>query len=40
MKAEATGGPIMSAVSKNTTGHMGVVGAHMVDVEVDTKLGA
>ena len=38
-KAESTGGPIMAAVSKNTTGHMGVVGAHMVDVEVDTETG-
>jgi CO/xanthine dehydrogenase Mo-binding subunit len=39
MKAEATGGPITAAVSKNTTGHMGVVGAHMVDVEVDPETG-
>jgi len=38
-KAESTGGPIAAAVSKNTTGHMGVVGAHMVDVEVDTETG-
>ena len=38
-KAESTGGPITAAVSKNTTGHMGVVGAHMVDVEVDTETG-
>ena len=38
-KMEATGGPIMSAVSKNTKGHMGVVGAHMVDVEVDPETG-
>ena len=38
-KAEATGGPIMAAASKNTTGHMGVVGAHMVDVEVDPETG-
>lgn len=39
MKAEATGGPITAAVSKNTSGHMGVVGAHMVDVEVDPETG-
>lgn len=39
MKAEQTGGPILAAVSKNTTGHMGVVGAHMVDVEVDPETG-
>ena len=39
MKAGSTGGPIMAAVSKNTTGHMGVVGAHMVDVEVDPETG-
>jgi CO/xanthine dehydrogenase Mo-binding subunit len=39
MKAEATGGPILAAVSKNTTGHKGVVGAHMVDVEVDPETG-
>ena len=39
MKAETTGGPITAAVSKNTTGHMGVVGAHMVDVEVDPETG-
>ena len=39
MKAESTGGPITAAVSKNTTGHMGVVGAHMVDVEVDPETG-
>jgi CO/xanthine dehydrogenase Mo-binding subunit len=38
-KAVATGGPIMAAVSKTTTGHMGVVGAHMVDVEVDKETG-
>jgi CO/xanthine dehydrogenase Mo-binding subunit len=38
-KMEATGGPIMAAVSKNTKGHMGVVGAHMVDVEVDPETG-
>ncbi len=38
-KALSTGGPIMAAVSKNTTGHMGVVGAHMVDVEVDRETG-
>jgi CO/xanthine dehydrogenase Mo-binding subunit len=38
-KAVATGGPILSAVSKNTVGHMGVVGAHMVDVEVDPETG-
>ena len=38
-KAESTGGPILSAVSKNTKGHMGVVGAHMVDVEVDPETG-
>ena len=38
-KMVATGGPIMAAVSKNTTGHMGVVGAHMVDVEVDPETG-
>ena len=38
-KAEGTGGPILAAVSKNTTGHMGVVGAHMVDVEVDPETG-
>lgn len=38
-KAESTGGPILSAVSKNTKGHMGVVGAHMVDVEVDPQTG-
>jgi len=29
----------MAAVSKNTKGHMGVVGAHMVDVEVDPETG-
>ena len=39
MKAEGTGGPITAAVSKNTSGHMGVVGAHMVDVEVDPETG-
>ena len=39
MKAEATGGPILAAVSKNTTGHKGVVGAHMVDVEIDPETG-
>jgi CO/xanthine dehydrogenase Mo-binding subunit len=38
-KMESTGGPITAAVSKNTTGHMGVVGAHMVDVEVDRETG-
>ena len=38
-KALATGGPIMASVSKNTAGHMGVVGAHMVDVEVDRETG-
>tara|TARA_Y100000991_G_scaffold80197_1_gene60445 strand:- start:61 stop:2310 length:2250 start_codon:yes stop_codon:yes gene_type:complete len=38
-KAVATGGPIMAAVSKTTTGHMGVVGAHMVDVEIDRETG-
>ncbi len=38
-KAESTGGPIAASVSKNTTGHMGVVGAHMVDVEVDPETG-
>ena len=38
-KAVSTGGPIMAAVSKTTTGHMGVVGAHMVDVEVDKETG-
>ncbi len=38
-KAESTGGPIMAAASKNTAGHMGVVGAHMVDVEVDPETG-
>ena len=38
-KAVATGGPIMASVSKTTTGHMGVVGAHMVDVEVDKETG-
>ena len=38
-KAGATGGPIVVAVSKNTTGHMGAVGAHMVDVEVDPETG-
>jgi CO/xanthine dehydrogenase Mo-binding subunit len=38
-KALATGGPIMASVSKNTAGHMGVVGAHMVDVEVDRDTG-
>ena len=38
-KSEATGGPILAAVSRNTTGHMGVVGAHMVDVEVDPETG-
>ena len=38
-KAGATGGPIVAAVSKNTTGHMGAVGAHMVDVEVDPETG-
>ncbi len=38
-KAAATGGPIVAAVSKNTTGHMGAVGAHMVDVEVDPETG-
>ncbi len=38
-KAESTGGPITAAVSKNTAGHMGVVGAHMVDVEVDPETG-
>lgn len=39
-KAGATGGPIVVAVSKNTTGHMGAVGAHMVDVEVDPETGS
>jgi CO/xanthine dehydrogenase Mo-binding subunit len=29
----------MASVSKNTAGHMGVVGAHMVDVEVDRETG-
>ena len=38
-KAESTGGPIAASVSKNTAGHMGVVGAHMVDVEVDPETG-
>jgi CO/xanthine dehydrogenase Mo-binding subunit len=38
-KMVATGGPIIAAVSKNTVGHMGVVGAHMVDVEVDPETG-
>ena len=38
-KAESTGGPIAASVSKNTTGHMGCVGAHMVDVEVDPDTG-
>ena len=38
-KMGATGGPILAAVSKNTGGHMGVVGAHMVDVEVDPETG-
>ena len=38
-KALSTGGPIMATVSKNTGGHMGVVGAHMVDVEVDRETG-
>jgi len=38
-KMGATGGPILAAVSKNTAGHMGVVGAHMVDVEVDPETG-
>ncbi|MBT6986244.1 MAG: xanthine dehydrogenase family protein molybdopterin-binding subunit, partial [Rhodospirillaceae bacterium] len=38
-KMGATGGPIVAAVSKNTAGHMGVVGAHMVDVEVDPETG-
>jgi CO/xanthine dehydrogenase Mo-binding subunit len=38
-KMGATGGPIVAAVSKNTAGHMGVVGAHMVDVEVDPDTG-
>ena len=38
-KAGATGGPIVAAVSKNTTGHMGAVGAHQVDVEVDPETG-
>ena len=38
-KALSTGGPIMATVSKNTGGHMGAVGAHMVDVEVDPDTG-
>jgi len=38
-KALSTGGPIMATVSKNTGGHMGAVGAHMVDVEVDQDTG-
>jgi len=38
-KAESTGGPIAASVSQNTGGHMGVVGAHMVDVEVDPETG-
>ena len=38
-KMNATGGPILAATSKNTTGHMGVVGAQMVDVEVDPETG-
>ncbi|MCA8928843.1 MAG: xanthine dehydrogenase family protein molybdopterin-binding subunit [Alphaproteobacteria bacterium] len=38
-KAESTGGPITASVSLNTTGHMGVFGAHMVDVEVDRETG-
>jgi len=38
-KALATGGPITASVSKNATGHMGVVGAQMVDVEVDPETG-
>jgi CO/xanthine dehydrogenase Mo-binding subunit len=38
-KAESTGGPITAAVSLNATGHMGVVGVHMVDVEVDRETG-
>ncbi len=38
-KADSTGGPITAAVSLNATGHMGVVGVHMVDVEVDRETG-
>ena len=38
-KAESTGGPITGAISLNATGHMGVFGAHMVDVEVDKETG-
>jgi CO/xanthine dehydrogenase Mo-binding subunit len=37
--AAKAGDPILAAVTQNTKGHMGAVGAHMVDVEVDPETG-